>query len=118
MKHQLSHNEISILRTICANGGEYRSLFRLAVELEMDYKRCWKCVVSLAFQGLIDGERSTAAGSGRGYILRIPCGVRGGPCLCNPLTLLEATPAGSLSRGVALHAKTGTRKAERALGVH
>lgn len=75
MQHKLSTIERSILRAVCAAGGEYRSLFRLAVEIDARYESVWTCTLRLACKGLIEAQRST--GRGRGYTLTLPCGAKG-----------------------------------------
>lgn len=83
MEGRLTRTERRILLAICANGGEYQSLFRLATELEVRYETAWQNTLRLCARGLIYAELSTH--HGRRYILHIPCGLPGIACPCNSI---------------------------------
>jgi hypothetical protein len=72
MDENISVTQRKILTALCTNGGEYQSLFQLAVDINLDYHWVWLNVLSLAWAGFVVAERS--ASRGRGYKVRIPCG--------------------------------------------
>lgn len=65
MQGHLNKNELAILRAVRAAGGQYTSLFRLAIDMNKNYETVWLTVLKLACRGLIEAQRKN--GRGRAY---------------------------------------------------
>jgi len=68
----LNATQKRILTAICRNGGEYQSIFRLSIQLEIHYVTAWRNVRALQISGHLRVEVAPAPG-GRAARMALPC---------------------------------------------